>query len=487
MKMIYTLILIMFTLGTSASAQAVAINDDGTSPDGSAILDVNALNKGLLWPRLTTPQRESITNPAPGLVIFNTETKDFEGYNGEHWMSLTMGPTGDFTDGMSPGKVTEYSSATGSDGAVGNRYGTSVAISGSTSIIGSPGNNSTQGAAYVLTFNGKIWEEQQKLAASDGQSGRRFGSGVALNNNLAIISSNANSGDNPGSVYIFSNNGSGVFTEEQKITASDGQNSDGFGSSLALSTNYVVVGAPGLEAVYIFTFNGSSWVEQQKLTASDGQGGDFFGGSVDIDGDQIVVGAELDDNAGVTYQGSIYVFTFNGSSWVEQQKLFNQSLPAETGFGSSVSIDGDYLVAAAESGNFGSTVDQGIVYVYSNNAGTWEYETILIASDGGTGGSFGSSLTLEGRYLLIGAENENQREDCGPTIQDTGAAYVFKRFGGGIWEEVSKISDPNGDQDDNLGVSVGLNPDNGRFVVGANLADPNFNSSRGKAIFGKIK
>jgi hypothetical protein len=108
-----------------------------------------------------------------------------------------------------------------------------------------------------------------------------------------------------------------IFTQQQKLTASDGAAQDQFGKAVAISGDTVIVGvfkdtvgASGEEgSAYVFVRSGTVWTELQKLTASDGAANDLFGGAVAISGDTIVVGAPFDKVGANQQQGSVYVFT----------------------------------------------------------------------------------------------------------------------------------------------------------------------------------
>jgi len=115
--------------------------------------------------------------------------------------------------------------------------------------------------------------------------------------------------------------------EVAKLTASDAAERDAFGSSVGISGDYLVVGAPSIDisegepgAAYVFRRDGSTWVEQVKLTPSDPQPFARFGGSVSISGDAIVVGAPGAEHAGID-SGAVYVFRRDGLTWVQEAKL----------------------------------------------------------------------------------------------------------------------------------------------------------------------
>ncbi|MCF8233735.1 MAG: hypothetical protein K9G67_02880 [Bacteroidales bacterium] len=85
-KIILTSVLII--AGFTMQAQ-VAINTDGSNADSSAMLDVKSIDKGLLPPRVTAVQRDAITNPAAGLIIYCTDSSKLEIYNGTEWLNMS--------------------------------------------------------------------------------------------------------------------------------------------------------------------------------------------------------------------------------------------------------------------------------------------------------------------------------------------------------------------------------------------------------------
>ena len=177
------------------------------------------------------------------------------------------------------------------DGGYGNHFGWVIAISGDTLIAGaavdSPPAGTRAGAAYVFVRNGTGWTQQQKLTASDGAPGDFFGFSVAVAGDTAVIgaiASHTPDGRYPGAAYVFTRTGT-VWTEQQKLVASDGML--GRPVRLVPGTLGGHVGGGGRHAdtprgvdagaAYVFVRTGAAWTEQQKLTASDGAGGHRFG------------------------------------------------------------------------------------------------------------------------------------------------------------------------------------------------------------------
>ena len=165
------------------------------------------------------------------------------------------------------------------------------------------------------------WSEQDKLTASDGATSDRFGRSVSIDGDYVLIGAYYDDSAK-GSAYVFKRSGTS-WVQEDKLTASDGATSDYFGQSVSIDGDYAIVGAyndDGKGSAYVFKRSGTTWTEQQKLLASDGAAGDFFGISVSIDGDYALVGAERDGENGL-YYGSAYMFKRSGTSWVPDEKL----------------------------------------------------------------------------------------------------------------------------------------------------------------------
>ena len=220
---------------------------------------------------------------------------------------------------------------TASDGAAGDQFGFSIALSGdgNTAVVGAFGHtvngNVYQGAAYVFTNSGGNWSQQAELSASDGAAGDWFGDSVALSGdgNTAVLGASGhavNGNQIQGAAYVFTNS-AGSWSQQAELTASDGVYDDEFGISVALSSdgNTALVGAlfhtvngntNYQGAAYVFANSAGSWSQQQELTASDGAGGDLFGNSVTLssDGNTALVGAYAHTVNGNVYQGAAYTF-----------------------------------------------------------------------------------------------------------------------------------------------------------------------------------
>ena len=195
------------------------------------------------------------------------------------------------------------------DGSNGDSFGRSVFLSENYALVGSwwdDDNGADSGSAYIFNRSGNNWTQQAKIKPNDGSNGNWFGSSVSMSGDYAIVGAGGN--DNfSGSAYIFSRSGSN-WTQQAKIKPNDGSNGDWFGLSVSISGDYAIAGAinNGLSgSAYIFSRSGNNWTQQAKITPSDGTSGDVFGNSISISGDYAIVGNyDNDDNgaqAGAAY------------------------------------------------------------------------------------------------------------------------------------------------------------------------------------------
>ncbi|MCI0710192.1 MAG: FG-GAP repeat protein [Chloroflexi bacterium] len=214
---------------------------------------------------------------------------------------------------------TEQTKLTPSDVAGLDEFGISVALSGDTALVGSYHDDDTggdSGSTYIFTRSGSIWTEQAKLTAFDGAAGDEFGFSVALDGSTALIGArnDDDNGGNSGSAYVFTGSGS-AWSQQAKLIASDAGGGDTFGVSVAITGDTALIGAnqdddggSSSGSAYLFSRSGGIWSQLAKLTASDAAAGDTFGESVAISGTSALIGAPGDDCLPSFDCGSAYVF-----------------------------------------------------------------------------------------------------------------------------------------------------------------------------------
>ena len=338
-------------------------------------------------------------------------------------------------------------------------FGAAIALAGDAAVIGAPW-GVPNGSAYLFERNGTTWTPQAKIVPPDGQDGAVFGSAVAVSGHTAVLGA---PGDDHGSViqagtaYVFD------WADGARWTASDAASGDLFGTAVALSGDSAIVGAPcidlgtasGTGSAYVFVRNGGAWFEQAKLTASDAAPGDMFGQSVALSGDTAVVGSLRDDHSGALDAGSAYVFVRIGTSWIEQAKL-TASTASYGMLGLSAAVSGDTAVIGARRDDLSGT---GMGYVFVRSGTTWSEQATLAASDPQTNAWLGRSASISGDTVVLGAPQANL-----PGASHCGAAYVFVRQGTS-WSQQAKLAVADADAGDFLGQSVSISGDT--LIVGA--------------------
>lgn len=338
-------------------------------------------------------------------------------------------------------------------------------------------------ASYPLTVDPLVWLEQ-KVVASDGAYRDYLGTGFAMAGDTALAGApyarigSDTSVRNHGAVYVFTKT-KGVWTQTQKLTASDVAPNAYFGEAIALQGDTAIVGADGVAvnganavgAAYVFTrATDGTWSQTQKLTPSDGTTTDGFGLKIAIDGSTALVCASYATINGNGQQGKVYVYKESDSGvWSEAQQLLAADGAAYAYFGKAMAIQGDTLLI----GSNGNSDNQGAVYVFSESNGSWSQVQRLAASDSTSGGFFGSSVALSGSAALVGATSMAVNGNVA-----AGAAYVFTETGG-EWAQTQKLTAGDGNSYAQFGVSVALlGP---TALIGAPYATVNGNANQGAA------
>ena len=310
----------------------------------------------------------------------------------------------------------------------GSSFGYSVALAGDRALIGAPGNGDAgtdSGGAYVFEFSGGTWTQTATLTASDTAEDDLFGWSVALDGDRVLVGAvgDGDAGDFTGSAYVFDLR-NGEWTETIRLTASDAAERDYFGHSVALSGDRALIGAFGDDdagslsgSAHVFELAAGEWTEAAKLTASDAEEGDRFGGSVALAGDRALVGAHRDDDVRDA-SGSAYVFDLAACTarCTEAVKLTPDDPTAGARFGRSVALSGDRALVGA-TGTDGSGPAFGSAYVFDLTVGA---QIARLTPDDPVGDDgFGFAVALSDERALVGAFGDDGAGS------DAGSAYVF--------------------------------------------------------------
>lgn len=341
-----------------------------------------------------------------------------------------------------------------------------------TGVDGDQTDNSMPGAGAVYVFNRSAqgrWTQQAYLKASNTNRGDGFGERVSLSGDARLLAVSApfeassatgvdgdqtsNSTVGAGAVYMFARETGGPWTQQAYIKASNTGPYDGFGSSLALSSDggTLAVGA------------------DQERSAATG-----------IDGNQT--------DRSLLDAGAVYVFTRLDSTWKQHAYVKASNTEADGRFGISVALsaDGSSLAVGAKGESGGATgvngnqasqalLSAGAVYVFRRSGQAWNQQAYVKASNTNTMDFFGCSVAMsaDGSVLAIGAHSEGSRAvgldgDRGDNSLDgPGAVYVFVRDDAGTWSQRSYVKASNTRELAFFGFAVGLSADGQTLAVGS--------------------
>ena len=354
-----------------------------------------------------------------------------------------------------------------SNTGVNDSFGHSVAISGDTMVVGAPyedsgaiginGNSNdnsktNSGAVYVYVRSGNTWAQQAYIKASNPDEEDQFGWSVAISGDTLVV---------------------GALNESSSATGVNGNQS--LNNSLSAG------------AAYVFIRNGTNWNQQAYLKASNTGAGDLFGYSVAIDGETIVVGSPYEGSAATgidgnqfdnsaLYSGAAYVFTRSGTVWTQQAYLKASNTGTNDTFGAAVAISSNTVAVAAiiegssSAGINGNQLDNsipgaGAVYVYTRSGTFWSQQAYIKASNPNADDVFGFGLALDGNTLAVGAFHEDSGSagvngnQVDNTLTNSGAAYVFVR-NGTTWSQQAYLKASNPHADDIFGLSLAVQGDN---------------------------
>jgi len=321
------------------------------------------------------------------------------------------------------------------------------------------GNNLTNGtdagAAYIFSNSEGSWMEQAKLVPSQYQDGDRFGSSVKISGDFAIVGADGRDdlGMNSGSAYIFRRNGD-IWTQQTKLVGVDTGAGDRFGMSVALSGDTALVGAfwhtgpggSGSGAAYVFVYDGQNWTQQAKLVANDSMTGDSFGLAVGLDGDIAIIGAPE-----VAGRGAAYIFERSGTTWSQQVKWVQDPLvnASNDRFGSAVSVSAGTAVVGAYWDDE-QALNSGAAFIYTRNESGWFMNTKILPPGGINEERFGISVDVSRNTLIIGSHFDNDQATY------AGSAYIYVEVSKDVWTFKEKLFWSQGRQSYYFGRSVAI-------------------------------
>jgi len=328
------------------------------------------------------------------------------------------------------GNMVQTAELTPSDGFVGDEFGTSLAISGKTIVVGA-GN---AGKAYVFVKPAGGWKNMTETAQlNNGEEGDNFGNVVAIDQGTIVVgvpNATINGNQSQGAAFVFVEPETGwatTSTYDAKLTASDGTFEDVFGIAVAVSGDTIVVGAPfhqdqtGPGEAYVFVKPLTGWVgatQTATLTRSIQGPFDEFGLAVAINRNTIVVGAPqaMGTNNG---QGTVDVFVKPFAGWADKSETAELVAPIQIQhFGFAVAVKGRSVVV-------GTFDPNNVIFVYDKPMiGGWKSTSQPQAqlTAGNKGAFFGFSMAMSGTTIVAGAPYQTVNGKA-----DQGAAFVLSQ------------------------------------------------------------
>ncbi len=363
------------------------------------------------------------------------------------------------------------------------RFGSSVSVDFDTAIVGAPNsyfsNHQDPGSAYLFArdrTSSNAWGLITKLNPADGDPGDEFGTSVSISGDTAIVGAPRDDDVvyTSGSAYIFQRDhgGSDAWGLVAKITASDPEGNDQFGISVAIDNDTAVVGAWGDEwgSGYIFQrdFAGpGTWGEVTKITSSAGSQANYFGEAVSISGDTIVVGAKANSSGNA---GSAFIFERNHGgpdAWGEVTQITPHDGEGFDIFGRAVCIVADSVIVGAP-GHDHAGLTSGAAYLFQRNHGGPGAWGLVVELLPEFGSTGGSFGDSVATHDAIAVVGARSDDSLG---QSTGSAFVFERDRGGsdAWGQAAMIPPPNPGDEGYFGKSVAVSVDT--VIIGASSSD----------------
>jgi len=386
----------------------------------------------------------------------------------------------------------------GGDTVEHDTFGTGVAISGNTMVIGAEnadGNEVGAGAAFIFDKIDDNWVQTARIFAADGHAqpvpsepgkfeSDSFGLSVAISGDTVVVGAPdhihpgiGGPSARVGAVYVFQRL-NGVWTQRAELFSPNPNVHDNFGgqqgNSLAggvgISGDTIVVADAGnfqfnniFAGIDVFNRINGTWTFTTQLTVPADFS--FFPNSLAFDGKTLVVGSNISDTLTAPFAGVAYVFQFNDGQWSAPMTLAADDATSGAQFGNGVGLSGNLIVVGA---NFapGATSQSGAAYIFTHEGDSWRQKAKLISNDGQDFDQFGVTIAVSGQTVLVSASNHT------PPVADAtegGAAYVFRHRDGG-WQQADELfaSDAIGGGD--FGASVAIQDNT--LIVGADGQHP---------------
>ena len=373
-------------------------------------------------------------------------------------------------------------------------FGEEAAISGEWAIAGARKADGSgiqdTGLAYIFQLQNQKWEQKQKLQPADLLVGDQFGCAVAIAGEWAIagaMKADSPNIKNTGAAYIFQLE-NGIWQQKQKLQPAGLSASDRFGKGIAISGEWAIVGAYhskafGLEsggAAYVFRLENGVWQQKQKLQPIDLKPNQCFGHAIAISGEWAIVGGgDRYASASIKRIGAAYIYHLENGVWRLKQKLQSPQATVNDLFGYSVAICGEYALVGAVSTTVSNNFAAGTVYSYKLEQGVWQQKQKIHPEKPKFCGFFGATVSISGKMAVVGSTRADSLQ-----VKDTGSACIFQ-LENGMWQLKRTIQPTDLHYESYFGFSTPIDGE-WLFVTAAWAKTPNSKQVGAVYIFGSV-
>ena len=304
------------------------------------------------------------------------------------------------------------------------QFGISVDIFEEYAIVGAVRQaSSNTGVAYIFKYSDGAWQQEVELINPVSSSNDRFASAVGISSQYAAIGSQSLGASNDGLVHIYRRGEMG-WQLNTSISPDSNVRSRYFGAALDLAHDYLAIGdyehGRNKEgSVTIYKLIDGVWAKQARLTGGAVTKSSYFGHSLALSKDYLLIGAPQENHPNQKNNkkcGAVYVYKRSFGLWLPQTKLISSDINRNDNFGQSVGIYGDHLMVGAS----GDDLRRGSAYVFTQADGLWSQTSKISLGNASNNDYLGSTIALSEHHIIIGAYNKNTGLD------NTGSAYIYE-------------------------------------------------------------
>ena len=338
-------------------------------------------------------------------------------------------------------------------------FGDAVLVSGDRILVGEPDNLYRPGAVYIFHTSDGEWMQEAVLTAADAEMNDGFGASLAMEGDLLVVGSSGTDGE-AGSAHVFHRMEDGWMHHATLMGEGVGAD-DAFGATVGLSDGAIFVGAPAADssagAAYVFEQDADGmWMQAARLEGSEADAGVRFGTAIAAADGRAFVGAHGGNNAA----GGVYLFERDADSgaWTEMQLLKGRVSEEGDRYGASLDLMGDELLVGIP--RFANRAGGAIMYRRDEASNGWESTMLLLPFAASNPPAFAMDVALDGDEIWSGAPYAAGAH---------GNIYRFKKNDDGAYSKSMVIDLPDLQRGDLLGSAVDIS--GGVAVAGLSRAD----------------